>query len=96
MVVSKEIKQVLDDLRSNEEWFYRCFALWLGTGLRNVDVIGLTWDCVRLDEGELLILQKAGEYGLRVCIEGRDFLRTSFERQVTLHQSFLGSGRSGL
>jgi integrase len=51
----EEIKSVLDDLRSNEEWFYPCFALWLGTGLRNAEVIGLTWDCVRLDEGELLI-----------------------------------------
>ena len=51
----EEIKSVLDDLRSNEEWFYPCFALWLGTGLRNAEVIGLTWDCVRLEEGELLI-----------------------------------------
>ena len=51
----EEIKSVLDDLRSNEEWFYSCFALWLGTGLRNAEVIGLTWDCVRLEEGELLI-----------------------------------------
>ena len=39
----------------DREWFYPCFALWLGTGLRNAEVIGLTWDCVRLDEGELLI-----------------------------------------
>ena len=51
----EEIKSVLDDLRSNEEWFYPCFALWLSTGLRNAEVIGLTWDCVRLDEGELLV-----------------------------------------
>ena len=51
----EEIKKVLDDLRCNEEWVYPCFALWLGTGLRNAEVIGLTWDCVRLDEGELLI-----------------------------------------
>ena len=51
----EEIKKVLDDLRSNEEWFFPCFALWLSTGLRNAEVIGLTWDCVRLDEGELLI-----------------------------------------
>ena len=50
-----EIKKVLDDLRSNEQWFYPCFAMWLGKGLRNAEVIGLTWDCVRLDEGELLI-----------------------------------------
>ena len=46
---------MLDDLRCNEEWFYPCFALWLSTGLRNAEVIGLNWDCVRLDEGEVLI-----------------------------------------
>ena len=45
---------MLDDLRSNEEWFYP-FALWLSTGLRNAEVIGLTWHCVRLDQGELLV-----------------------------------------
>ncbi len=55
-VLSREdIKDVLQDLRCNEEWFYPCFALWLSTGLRNAEVIGLTWDCVRLDEGEVLI-----------------------------------------
>ena len=51
----EEIKKVLDDLRCNEEWFYPCFALWLSTGLRSAEVIGLTWDCVRLDEGALLV-----------------------------------------
>ena len=55
-VLSKqEVRHLLDDLRVNEEWFYPCFALWLSTGLRNAELIGLTWDCVRLDEGELLI-----------------------------------------
>ena len=55
-VLSREaIKEVLDDLRCNEVWFYPCFALWLSTGLRNAEVIGLTWDFVRLDAGELLI-----------------------------------------
>ena len=51
----EEIKKLLDDLRVNEEWFYPCFALWLSTGLRNAELIGLTWNCVRLEEGELLI-----------------------------------------
>ena len=55
-VLSKdEIKQVLADLKQNEAWYFSCFALWLGTGLRNAELFGLTWDCVRLDEGELLI-----------------------------------------
>ena len=40
-VLSKrEVRQLLDDLRSNEEWFYPCFALWLSTGLRNAELIG--------------------------------------------------------
>jgi len=53
----EEIKKVLDDLRSNEQWFYSCFALWLSTGLRNAELIGLTCDCVRFEEGELLIIE---------------------------------------
>ena len=55
MLSREEIKSMLDDVRSNEEWFYPCFALWLGTGPRNAEVFGLTWDFVRLEEGELLI-----------------------------------------
>jgi len=55
-VLSKgEIQKVLEDIRTHEEWFYPCFAVWLGTGLRNAELIGLTWDCVQLEQGELLI-----------------------------------------
>lgn len=55
-VLSKgEIQRVLEDLRIHEDWYYPVFAVWLGTGLRNSELIGLTWDCVRLEEGELLI-----------------------------------------
>jgi integrase len=65
-VLSKgEIQKVLEDIRLNEEWFYPCFAVWLGTGLRNSELIGLTWDSVRLEEGELLItktLRRDGVY----------------------------------
>ena len=57
-VLSKrEIKMVLDDLRNHEAWYYPIFALWLGTGLRNSELIGLRWDCVRLEERELLIVR---------------------------------------
>ena len=35
----EEIKKGLDDLRSNKQWFYPCFALWLSTGLRNAEVM---------------------------------------------------------
>jgi len=65
-VLSKgEIHRVLEDLRVNENWYYPIFAVWLGTGLRNAELIGLTWDCVRLEEGELLIsktLRRDGVY----------------------------------
>jgi integrase len=55
-VLSKqEIQHILQDLKSNEEWFYPCFLLWMSTGLRNSKLIGLTWNPVRLEEGELLI-----------------------------------------
>ena len=55
-VLSKaEIQAVLEDLKTFESWFYPVFALWLGTGLRNAELIGLSWDAVRLEEGELLI-----------------------------------------
>ena len=60
-----EIQKVLEDLRVNEDWYYPIFAVWLGTGLRNAELIGLTWDCVRLEEGELLItktLRRDGVY----------------------------------
>ena len=55
MLSREEIKSVLDDFRCSEEWFYPCLALLLGTDLRNAEVIGFTWDCVRLEEERLLI-----------------------------------------
>ena len=51
----EEIKKVLDDFRCNEEGFDPCFSLWLTTGLRDAEVIGLTWDYVRPDDVELLV-----------------------------------------
>ena len=60
-----EIQKVVKDLMVNEDWYYPIFAVWLGTGLRNAELIGLTWDCVRLEEGELLItktLRRDGVY----------------------------------
>jgi integrase len=52
-----EIKKVLEDLRHNDKWYYPLFTVWLGTGLRNAEIRGLTWDCVHWDEGELLIFK---------------------------------------
>ena len=52
-----EIQAVLADLQSNESWYYSLFLLWLSTGLRNAEVRGLTWDCIRWEEGEVLVMK---------------------------------------
>ena len=41
-----EIQKVLAYLKEKEFWFYPVFALWLSRGLRNAELIGLTWDAV--------------------------------------------------
>lgn len=68
-VLSKqEIQLVLAELRRSEGWFYPVFALWLGTGLRNGELIGLRWDAVRLEERELVVsrsLRRDGASGQR-------------------------------
>jgi len=51
----EEIGMVLRDMKEHESWFYPLFLLWLSTGLRNAEIRGLTWDCIRWSEGELLI-----------------------------------------
>lgn len=63
-----EVLAVLEDLKSNDDWYYPIFFTWLGTGLRNSELIGLTWDSVRLEDKELLItktLKRCETYGKR-------------------------------
>ena len=61
-VLSKEqIQAVLMDLESKERWFYQLFLLWLSTGLRNGEIRGLTWDCVRWGEGGAAACAGAGD-----------------------------------
>ena len=70
MLSRGEIQAVLEDLKAHERWFYPVFALWLGTGLRNAELIGLSWDAVPLDEGELLFhktLKRDGTATHRRC-----------------------------
>ena len=52
---AEEIQAVLAELQSNESWFYPLFLLWLSTGMRNAEIRGLTWDCIRWEEGEVLV-----------------------------------------
>jgi len=50
-----EVALILDYLKNNDEWYYPIFFVWLGTGLRNAELIGLTWDSVDFEQGELKI-----------------------------------------
>ncbi len=52
---TEEIQAVLADLQTNQPWFYPLFLLWLSTGIRNAEIRGLTWDCIRWEEGEVLV-----------------------------------------
>jgi integrase len=53
----EEIQAVLSDLQTNEPWYYPLFLLWLSTGLRNAEIRGLTWDCIRWEECEVLVMK---------------------------------------
>ena len=89
-VLSKcEIQRVLEDIRSNEEWFYPCFAVWLGTGLRNAELIGLTWDCVRLEEGELLITKTLRRDGVATHRRQWSGTKTGKSRVVPLREDLV-------
>jgi len=101
-VLSKgEIQKVLEDLRIHEDWYYPAFAVWLGTGLRNSELIGLTWDCVRLEEGELLITKTLKRDGTATHRRTWGGTKTGKSRVVPLredlvallreHQNHLGS-----
>ena len=89
-VLSKgDIQKVLEDIRLNEEWFYPCFAVWLGTGLRNSELIGLTWDCVRLEEGELLITKTLRRDGVNTHRRQWGGTKTGKSRVVPLREDLV-------
>ena len=89
-VLSKgEIQMVLEEIRTNEEWFYACFAVWLGTGLRNAELIGLTWDCVRLEEGELLITKTLRRDGVSTHKRQWSGTKTGKSRVVPLRDDLV-------
>ena len=50
-----EVSKILEHLKINEDWYYPIFFLWLSTGLRNSEIIGLTWDCIDWEQSECKI-----------------------------------------
>lgn len=50
-----EVDKILNQLKKNDEWYYPIFYLWLSTGLRNSELIGLTWNVIDFESAELRI-----------------------------------------
>ena len=80
-----EIQRVLADLKKKESWFYPVFALWLSKGLRNSELIGLTWDAVRFAEGELLITNSLRRDGVSTHVRRWGTTKTGRSRVVPLN-----------
>jgi len=81
---NEEIRNILADLKKNDEWFYPLFTVWLSTGLRNGEIRGLTWDCVRWDEGELLICKSHRSDGFNAMNVSWATNKTGRERIVPM------------
>ena len=80
----EEIQSVLRDLRVNESWYYPLFLLWLSTGLRNGEIRGLTWDCIRWEEGEVLVMKSLRRDGYSSGLHTWAPTKTGKERVVPL------------
>jgi integrase len=82
----QEVQQVLTDLQMHEPWFYPLFFLWLSTGLRNGEIRGLTWDCIRWEEAELLICKSLRRDGFNTGEHQWAPTKTGRERVVPLSE----------
>jgi len=50
-----EVDLILNYLKNNDSWYYPIFYLWIATGLRNSELIGLTWCSLDMEQKELKI-----------------------------------------
>ena len=81
---AEEIQAVLSDLKANEPWYYPLFLLWMSTGLRNGEIRGLTWDCIRCEEGEVLVCKSLRRDGYSSGQHNWAPTKTGKERVVPL------------
>jgi len=52
-----EVDIILRHLIEHDEWYHPVFATWFSTGLRNSELIGLTWDCVEFENNRIKIVK---------------------------------------
>ena len=85
----KEIGMVLADLKEHDQWFYPLFFLWLSTGMRNGEIRGLTWDCIRWSEAEVLICKSLKRDGYSSGKVSWATTKTGTERVVPLSDAVM-------
>ncbi len=81
---AEDIQSLLSDLKANEPWYYPLFLLWMSTGLRNGEIRGLTWDCIRWEEGEVLVCKSLRRDGYSSGQHNWAPTKTGKERVVPL------------
>lgn len=87
----EEIQAVLADLQTNENWYYPLFLLWLSTGMRNGEIRGLTWDCIRWEDGEVLVCKSLRRDGYSSGQHSWAPTKTGKERLVPLTPEVLAT-----
>lgn len=61
-----EARHFLENARAAGDPLYAAYVLILVLGLRKGEVLGLTWDLVNLDEGELFVMEQLQRVGDRL------------------------------
>ena len=52
-----EVNIILSHLDDNESWYFPVFATWFSTGMRNGELIGLTWDCIDFEDERIKVVK---------------------------------------
>jgi len=52
-----EVNIILTHLREHESWYFPMFATWISTGMRNGELIGLTWDCIDFEDQRIKVVK---------------------------------------
>ena len=50
-----EVNTILSHIFHHDYWYFPVFATWFSTGLRNSELIGLTWDCIEFDQARIKV-----------------------------------------
>jgi integrase len=50
-----EVDAILKYLVDNDPWYFPVFATWFSTGMRNSELIGLTWDSIEFEDGRIKV-----------------------------------------